>query len=93
METPIEILKNELRQMNAVISLRRHSKKREYIKLVPLFEEAIRVLESQQNTKTELPNNCNIPVVSNSVVCHNVKKYLCEGNDNEKYCKGCLDYY
>lgn len=30
---------------------------------------------------------------SEGKVCHNNKKYLCEGNDNIKYCEGCLDFY
>ena len=32
-------------------------------------------------------------IKSEAAVCHNTKKHLCEGNDNTKYCAGCLYFY
>ena len=54
-----------------------------------IFDLMIKWNKIQQNTKTELPNNCNIPVVSNAVCCENCKY---EGVDNDK-CRYCNDDY
>ena len=51
--------------------------------------ETLKEILSELNNKTELQNNCNIPVISNSVCCKNCK-YV-----KKKYCTNinqCIEY-